>query len=79
MDAISIDYNGGDATQKRNIAKKIKKLGIIPYVTDGLLQQQGECDIERIKREVLILFNQSIFKDKNPVYSDVHLLISNDN
>jgi len=76
LDAISIDYSEGNATQKREIAKKIKELGIIPYVTDGLLQQQGECDIERIKREILILFNQSLFKDKNPVYSDVHLLIS---
>jgi len=76
LDAISIDYSDGNAKQRVDIAKKIKKLGIIPYVTDGLLQHQGDCDVIRIRREVLILFNQSAFKDKNAVYSDVHLLIS---
>ncbi len=76
LDAISIDYSDGNVTQRVNIAKKIKKLGIIPYVTDGLLQHQGDCDVIRLRRKILILFNQSIFKDKNPVYSDVHLLLA---
>jgi len=76
LDAISIDYTDKATKKRLEIAKKIKKLGIIPYVTDGLVQEQGECEVERIRRDVLILFNQSAFKDKNPVYSDVHLSIS---
>lgn len=76
LDAISIDYSNGSTKERIDIAKKIKQLGVIPYVTDGLLQNQGECEVERIRREVLVLFNKSIFKDKNEVYSDVHLIIS---
>ena len=76
LDAISIDYSDGNVGKRVDIAKKIKKLGIIPYITDGLLQHQGDCEIERIRREILVLFNKSVFKDKNEVYSDVHLIIS---
>ena len=76
LDVISIDYTNKSTKERREIAKKIKKLGVIPYVTDGLLQEQGECEIERVRRDVLILFNSSMFKDNNAVYSDVHLLAS---
>ena len=76
LDVISIEYSNKSTQERLNIAKRIKKLGFIPYVTDGLLQEQGECNIERIRRDVLILFNKSMFKDKNAVYSDVHLLAS---
>ena len=76
LDVISIDYTDKSTKERRDIAKKIKRLGVIPYVTDGLLQEQGECEIERVRRDVLILFNSSIFKDNNSVYSNVHLLAS---
>jgi len=76
LDIISIDYSNQDTKKREEIAKKIRALGVIPYVTDGLLQDQGECDIKRERRNILILFNKSIFKDKNEVYSDVHRLIS---
>ena len=76
LDAISIDYSNQGEKGRREIAKKIRALGIIPYVTDGLLKEQGECDIKRIRRNILILFNASSFKDKNEVYSDVHLITS---
>jgi len=76
LDVVSIEYSDKSTQERFNIAKRIRKLGFIPYVTDGLLQQQGECDTERIRRDVLILFNKSMFKDKNAVYSDVHLLAS---
>ncbi len=76
LDAISIEYSDHNRSERLEIAKAIRKLGIIPYVTDGLLQDQGECHIQRIRRDVLILFNQSIFQDGNAVYSDVHLLAS---
>jgi len=76
LDVISIEYSDKSTKERLNIAKRIRKLGFIPYVTDGLLQQQGECDTQRIRRDVLILFNKSMFKDKNAVYSDVHLLAS---
>jgi len=74
LDTISIEYSDGNKTQRLNLAREVKKLGILPYVTDGLLQDQGECHIQRIRREVLILFNQSLLKDNNPVYSEAHLL-----
>ena len=76
LDAISIEYTNKNTKERLGIAKVIKELGMIPYVTDGLLQEQGECDIQRVRRDILILFNKSIFKDKNSVYSDVHLLAS---
>ena len=76
LDAISIDYSNRSTKIRLDIAQEIEKLGIIPYVTDGLLQEQGECEIERIRRNVLILFNASAFKDHNAIYSDVHLAIS---
>jgi len=76
LDVISIEYTDQGTVARRKLAQKIKKMGFIPYVTDGLLQEQGECDVERIRRDVLILFNQSLFKDHNTVYSDVHLLAS---
>jgi len=76
LDIISIEYSNKSTQARIAIAKKVKKLGITPYVTDGLLQEQGECDRERIRRKVLILLNQSLFKNKKAVYSDVHLLIS---
>jgi hypothetical protein len=76
LDVVSIEYSDKSTKERLNIAKRIKKLGFIPYVTDGLLQEQGECDTQRIRRDVLILFNKSMFKDKNAVYSDVHLLAS---
>jgi len=76
LDVISIEYTDKSTKERLALAKRVKKLNIIPYVTDGLLQEQGECDIERIRRDVLILFNKSLFKDKNSVYSDVHLLAS---
>ena len=76
LDAISIEYSDGSSKKRREIAKKIKKLGITPYVTDGLLQEQGECDVERIRRNVLVLFNASAFDENNSISSDVHLILS---
>ena len=76
LDTISIDYSDGSTKKRLEIAKKLKKLGVIPYVTDGMLQEQGECDIERIRRNVLILLNSSRFLNGNDAYSDVHLTLS---
>jgi len=76
LDVISIDYSNKSTKDRIDIAKKIRALGVIPYVTDGLLQEQGECDIKRVRRNILILFNRSLFKDNNEVYSDVHLIAS---
>lgn len=76
LTTISIEYSNQGTAERLKIAKAVKKLGIIPYVTDGLLQEQGECEIERVRRDVLILFNKSLFKDHNAVYADVHLLAS---
>ena len=76
LDAISIDYTDKSTKERLQIAKKIKKLGVIPYITDGLLQEQGECEIERVRRDILFLYNKSVLKDKNSVYSSAHLIAS---
>ncbi|CAA6826940.1 MAG: Extracellular Matrix protein PelA [uncultured Sulfurovum sp.] len=76
LQAISIEYSKKSTKTRLEIARKVKKLGIIPYVTDGLLQEQGECHVERIRRDVLILLNQSVFLEENPIYSNAHLAIS---
>jgi len=47
LDVVSIDYSNKSPEKKREIAREIRDLGVIPYVTDGLLQNQGECDIKR--------------------------------
>ena len=76
LDVVSIEYSNKSTKERLAMARKINKMGFIAYVTDGLLQEQGECAVERIRRDILILFNKSLFKDKNTVYSDVHLLAS---
>ncbi|CAA6811870.1 MAG: Extracellular Matrix protein PelA [uncultured Sulfurovum sp.] len=76
LTAISIEYTNKSSKTRLEMAKKVKALGITPYVTDGLLQEQGECEVERIRRDVLILINQSNFKEKNPIYSNAHLSLS---
>lgn len=76
LDAISIDYTDKSTKERLQLAKKIKKLGVIPYITDGLLQEQGECEIERERRDILFLYNKSVLKDKNSVYSSAHLIAS---
>ncbi|MBU1668893.1 endo alpha-1,4 polygalactosaminidase [bacterium] len=76
LDVISIEYSNKSTKERMSIAKRVKELGFIAYVTDGLLQEQGECDLKRVRRDVLILFNQSLYKDKNAAYSDVHRLAS---
>lgn len=76
LETISIEYSNKSTQKRLEIAKAVKALGVIPYVTDGLLQEQGECHVERIRRDVLILFNQSIVKEKKAVYSSPHLSIS---
>jgi len=76
LETISIEYSNKSTQKRLEIAKAVKALGVIPYVTDGLLQEQGECHVERIRRDVLILFNQSIVKEQKAVYSSPHLSIS---
>jgi len=76
LDVVSIEYSDKSTKERVEIAKRVKKLGFTSYVTDGLLQEQGECESKRERRDILILFNKSLFKDKNAVYSDVHLLAS---
>jgi len=76
LDAISIEYSDKSTQKRLEIARQIKSLGITPYVTDGLLQEQGECEVQRVRRDVLILFNQSLFKDKKSIYSNAHQTLS---
>ena len=46
LDTISIEYTNKSAKEKIEIATRVEKLGLTAYVTDGILQEQGACDIK---------------------------------
>ena len=77
LDAISIEYSSQNSQSRLEIAREVRALGIIPYVADGLLHEQGECDVERLRREVLILFKEHKFpNENNSIESDIHHTLS---
>ena len=77
LDAISIDYSNQNSQKRLEIAREVRALGIIPYVTYGLLHEQCECDVERIRREVLILFQEHEFSNEdNSIELDIHHTLS---
>ncbi|MGC1440220.1 MAG: endo alpha-1,4 polygalactosaminidase, partial [Burkholderiaceae bacterium] len=58
LQAIAIDYaNPGNRQESRNLASKIKRLGITPYVTSGDLASTGIGSIEVVPRRVLMIHN----------------------
>ncbi|MFK7966302.1 MAG: bifunctional glycoside hydrolase 114/ polysaccharide deacetylase family protein [Burkholderiaceae bacterium] len=58
--AISIDYAPADNRKlAREIARDISNLGLIPYVTNGEINQIGIGSFEIIPRRVLLLHNGS--------------------
>ena len=74
---ISIEYlPEKEEKQRVSLAKKISDEGYVPYVTDMYLKHFGEATEKRIKREVLLLYDSSLLKDSDKVYSSAHLMAS---
>jgi len=77
LDAIAIEYSDQNSEIRKQFANEIKALGIIPYITDGMLNGQGECDVDRIKRDVLILYHDyDVTDDNHSIASDIHHTLS---
>ncbi|MCI4400147.1 MAG: endo alpha-1,4 polygalactosaminidase [Campylobacteraceae bacterium] len=58
--AISIEYvEPKDKTKAREIAKKVKELGFIPYVTNGALDMLGIGAIEVQPRRILMIYDKT--------------------
>jgi hypothetical protein len=73
LDAIAIEYSDQRSEVRNNMAEDIRALGVIPYVTDGMLLEQGECDVKRVRREVLVLYQEYAKTDDNhSIESDIH-------
>jgi len=74
---IVIDYLPEDAQKARTEdALKIASEGYAPCVTDRYLQHYGTSARALRKREVLLLYDSSTLKDRDKVYSNVHLMCS---
>ena len=77
LDAIAIEYSNQNSEIRNQFANEVAALGVIPYVTDGLLSEQGECAVERIRRDVLILYHEYKVTDENKsIESDIHHTLS---
>ena len=69
---VVIDYfDGKDFKKAKEIAKKIEKVGFIPYVTNPELNILGVTDFDIVKRKILII-NTSKY---NLMDSDSHRLL----
>lgn len=56
---IAIDYvNPSDVSEAKRVAGKIHALGMIPWVTDGLLKTDGVSHLTTIQRKVLVLYSE---------------------
>jgi polysaccharide biosynthesis protein PelA len=64
LTAISIDYVDPKNRQKTlDVARQIRALNFVPYVTDGALQTVGISNVAPIVRRVLLLHDQKINND----------------
>ena len=57
----------------KKVAKRIKKLGFIPWVTDKYLTVVGIGGLELIPRRIILFYNSK--KEPEPVVSEVHRLV----
>ncbi|MEF3280073.1 MAG: endo alpha-1,4 polygalactosaminidase [Elusimicrobiota bacterium] len=70
-----VDYLPPTEKSKRlELARKIKKDGFSPYISDGNLEFWGQTEYEKIKRKILVFYDSSISYDK--VYSQAHRIVS---
>ncbi len=62
--------------ERKKIAKKLDKEGYIGILSDIYLKEFPTSYKNKIKREVLILYDSTFLKDGDKVYSSAHLLAS---
>lgn len=73
LPAIAIDYVAPkDRALARTTAKKIAAKGLIPWVTDGALDQVGVGAIEPMPRKVLLIYDKSRAESGLFAYTDAH-------
>ena len=69
---VVVDYfNGTDINKAKEIAKKIKFLGFIPYVTNPDLNIIGISNLQIIKRKILVIYTSRFYIQN----CDAHRLI----
>jgi len=77
---IVVDYLPPDSKMIDKTIKSIKSLGLIPYIADRDLVRFGKSSREAIKREVLLLYDDTQFADGTPeddkIYSTAFLQLS---
>ena len=75
LSLVVIDYlppNRRD--QAREVARKIRQAGFIPWVTNASLDQLGVGEVEVLPREILMLYDSSQGPRGELVYTDIHRL-----
>jgi len=74
LPAIAIDYVApGDRDVARETARRIADAGIVPWVTNGAINQVGVGSIEPMPRKVLVLYNDAETDYGNFGYASAHL------
>ena len=77
LPAIAIDYVApADRELARQTARRIADEGIVPWVSNGALNQVGVGSIEPMPRKVLVLFDASEVEYNEVAYSNAHLNIA---
>jgi uncharacterized protein (TIGR01370 family) len=77
LPAIAIDYvDPGERDVARDTAQRIADEGIVPWVTNGSLNQVGVGAIEPMPRKVLVLYDASEVQQNEVGYSNAHLNIA---
>lgn len=70
-----IDYLPEEEENKRTeVARKIFEDGFIPYISDINLENWGNNEYEKIKRDVLMVYDSDIYPD--PIFSSAHRILS---
>jgi len=68
LPVLAIDYvTPGDRALARATAERIKALGIVPWVADGLLDSLGVGAVEVVPRKVLVLYDRKEASTLNEV------------
>ena len=74
LPAIAIDYVApGDRDVARETARRIADAGIVPWVTNGAINQVGVGSIEPMPRRVLIVYDSTQLEHGSLAFSNAHL------
>jgi len=76
---ISVEYLPSDSKLADKVIKSVEDLGLIPYIADKDLVRFGKSSKEAIKREVLLLYDDTQFDgtpNDDKIYSTAFLQLS---